>query len=55
MDNSFNEISMTVLQKWKNSLQYYEVYGAQAAGIKTYFMCDIAHIYFARICCFIKL
>ena len=29
---SFIEISMTVLQKCKKSLQYYLVYGAQAAG-----------------------
>ena len=31
-DNSFIESSMTVLQKCKKSLQYYYVYGAQAAG-----------------------
>ena len=33
-DNSFIEISMTVLQKCKKSLQYYLVYGAQPAGNK---------------------
>ena len=46
---------MTVLQKCKSSLQYYEVYGALAAGNYTYFMCDNAHLYVARICCFFKL
>ena len=54
-DNSFIEISMTVLQKCKKSLQYYEVSGAQAAGNSTYFMCDNAHLYFAGIYCFFKL